>query len=125
VARLMAQTKLPDPPWSGTSIIRPIRTAQDLRRAGLQMSNCLNSPMIWAGALRGEVAYYWSRTEPPVIVALAYNRIFDLWYLQDINGRRNNLPPPKVRASVVSLFDAAGFPDLTEGSLPSILFEGL
>lgn len=112
VGRMVRQLMLPDPPWTGTEIVCPLRSVEDLRRAGMRLENCLNSTDVFFEALSGKRAFYLVDTEPRCAVSLIRHPMLGLWYVDAVASRRNGAPPPSVKRRVLGIFQEAGFASL-------------
>jgi hypothetical protein len=111
-ARLIRNLALPEPPWAGTSTIRPLRSIPALRAAGVRLENCLGTLPIWTEAISGQRAFYFVEDRELAVVALARHEVFGTWFLHSLAKRRNGAPSADVKAKIVADFAAAGFPYL-------------
>lgn len=108
--RLCRNLTLPEPPWSGTSTIRPLRSVPELRAAGTRLENCLGTLAIWNEALSGRRAFYLVEGRELCVVALARHEVFGTWFVYSMAKRRNGEPSTEVKARIVAAFASAGFP---------------
>lgn len=78
--------QFPEPPWAGSTLLRPIRNSKAMRELGVEMRNCLRHHIKFA--LAGNDAYYvWRETE---LAVLQIKRLVPWgWVLWGAAGRDN------------------------------------
>lgn len=112
LARLARNLTLPEPPWAGTALIKPLRTVPELRATGRRLQNCLGSLAIWTEALSGQRAFYLVEGRELAVVALARHPVFGTWFVHALAKRRNGTPTEGAGAGIIAAFAKAGFPHL-------------
>ena len=103
--RYIQTLAFPPPPWQGNDWITPITTAKALKAASKQFRNCVFDYV--RSALLGN-KYFYCCQQGPAIVSLKRDPVVG-WYIQEINGVRNQMPDSTIVESIKHAFTKADF----------------
>jgi hypothetical protein len=106
---LLEHAQIPPPPWEGTASIIPLRSAAEIRAAGVEFRNCLRDDEPWLAALLGSRAYYVFRSRKgPAVAAAVFDSLIGSWRLESLQGPANAPVPSATARQIRKAFAAAG-----------------
>lgn len=109
VIGLLANRRLPSPPWKGSKDVRPLRTVKAMGAAGVRYRNCLKDAWQITSALAGQRCFYVVSAPSTAIVCLARDPLLDAWHVCEALGARNRPLGRAARHEILGVFAAAGF----------------
>jgi hypothetical protein len=106
LVRQISRMTMPEAPWPGNDMIRPIKTVDALQTASRDYENCLDSKVM--DVVTGKAYFYEFSGNPRAIVSLEQVSVFG-WGVGNIRGRANRAVKPATELEIERAFVEAGF----------------
>jgi hypothetical protein len=103
--RWLSKAALPDPPWPGIELLRPLRTVGELKATGRRFQNCLAAKI---GSVLARRRYYYVWIGPPGAVCELVNDPLIGWSVGEINGCQNTQLASRLVKKVEATFASHG-----------------
>ncbi len=118
ITDIVLDVSAPEPPWPGSSEIRPLLSVRELREAARRFHNCLADDQIAVRLLSGDLVIYVAETpKGPVCCSLKHDRVLKSWRLTQVQGVKNTVPSRAISKEIHRAFAALGFPYLPDSPL--------